>query len=733
MKSKKLFPCFVAAAISLASMLAPTKPAQAQLSSLLSAIPYAGPYISAGIGLATGAIRARDMLGAIPYAGEYIYTGIGVATGEISPLEAVTSIVGGSVGGVAGSVLGYVRSGIGTARYLGVIGSGYGLSYGETVQRQWYFRDDQGNEEAIDAKEWKLSYTDGEAKFVLVLADGREKEYPVEGLYHEEDLKYLCQYILKKLGEEIPQDETADSQNHGVEIQEMKTRLDAIAGQEDREKAATELKVFFAYLNDELCSVSIGMMKIVAGTEAGEQMTLTIRGERYTFRWCPAGSFTRTTFVETTDYETTRDRYGRTVRRQVRKMVPGAKQQVALSRGFWILDSEVTRQKYDRVVKMRVGSNLPYPQQPAAGITWNNADDFCKELQTITEKSFRLPTEAEWEYACLAGSPNEETDPAEISEVAWYAENSRSSETPDYNGHNNRYYRYNNRYGRRVGNTTVAHDVKGKKANAWGLYDMQGNVWEWCSDWYGEYGNTDTTDPQGPAAGQFRVARGGSYMSNAEECQPGYRYRQAPRYQTAFGLRVVLTPDAGETGDVASMNISDRNLITVNAANVNAPEAAPSPEAGQTDAPEVSDAAEGENTAGFTEVDETEENPVASENTSEGNADEAAEAGRTDASEVSDAAEDENTAGFTEVDETEENPAAPENTSEENTDETAESGQADDQNVNETEGEAETAPSENDESDAPSFTNPEDREEILGLIQESEENSEEAAGEDSDQ
>ncbi|MBO7725793.1 MAG: SUMF1/EgtB/PvdO family nonheme iron enzyme, partial [Thermoguttaceae bacterium] len=606
----------------------------------------------------------------------YVNHGVNIVTGREGVVEGVLGIVGVSVGGVAGNVLGQINSGIRTARNVGMIGSDFNsryLYYGEVKQRQWHVRDDQGNEVSVDAKEWKLSYTDGEAKFVLVLEDGKEQEYPIEGLYHEDDLKYLCEYIVNKLDKETPQNEIADSQNHGKEIQTIKARLDSIASKEDKAEAATELKVFFTYLNDELCSVSIATMPIIAGTEAGQEKTLTIRGERYTFRWCPAGSFTRTTVVETTDYETTKDRYRRTVRRPVKKSTL-VKQQVTLSRGFWLLDSEVTRQEFDRVVQMRVGGKLPNPQQPATGVTWNSADDFCKQLNTITKKTFRLPTEAEWEYACRAGSSNEETEPAKISEVAWYAENSRSSETPESNGYNNRYYRYNNRYGRRGASATVAHDVKEKKANAWGLYDMQGNVWEWCSDWYGEYSNADVTDPQGPATGQYRVARGGSYMSKAEECQPGYRnrqvsqstrsqYRQNTDYRVvSFGLRVVLVPDTEETDGNVSENLPNDPQPSVGiTADDNAPD--------ETSSAESENVAEDENTDGFTEEEEAEENQDLAEETSEENADEVVESDQ----DVSDAAEDENTDGFTE--EAEENQDVAEETSEENADEVVESDQ----------------------------------------------------------
>ena len=663
MKSKKLFSCFVASAVALASVLAPAKPAQAQWASFLGSIPYAGGYISTALDVASRRTTPLEAVGAhVPGVGGqvlgYVNHGINIATGRESVVEGVLGIVGGSVGGVAGSVLGHISSGIRTARNIGMIRSQY-LYYGERVERQWHVRDSQGHEVSVEAKEWKLSYTDGEAKFILVLMDGQEKEYPIEGLYHEDDLKYLCRYILNKLGEEIPQTETA---NRGSEIQKIKSRLDAIANKDNKEEARTELKVFFNYLNDELSSVSIGMMKIAAGTKAGEEMTLTIRGERYTFRWCPEGSFVRTAL--------TQNHYGRVERQN--------EQQVKLSRGFWLLDSEVTRQKYDRVVQMRVGSNLPNPQQPMTGITWTNASDFCKQLEKITEKKFRLPTEAEWEYACRAGSRNVIADPAEISKVAWFAETPWTS----YNGYNNGYYNtynvsYNRSYYSNSNNLTAAHDVKEKKANAWGLYDMQGNVWEWCSDWYGNYGDTDVTDPKGPVTGQYRVARGGSYMSSAEECQPGYRYQLSQNNRTgALGFRVVLVPDpAEETNDTVAESTPDNNVrLVADIADDNTPDTVSSVET--------------ENTRGFTVVSATEDLPAVPEGIFEGDADEVTD--QNDDQDVSieeeeEEEEEENTEGFTAIDESTEVPVVSEDAVEENTDEVTDPDQADDQDVNEKE------------------------------------------------
>jgi formylglycine-generating enzyme required for sulfatase activity len=130
---------------------------------------------------------------------------------------------------------------------------------------------------------------------------------------------------------------------------------------------------------------------------------------------------------------------------------------------------------------------------------------------------FDFPTEAQWEYACRAGSTaaycygdNEK----ELTQYAWYEDN--SNDRP--------------------------HPVGEKKPNAWGLYDMHGNVWEWCSDWYGEYPSEPDTDPVGPKEGANRVIRGGSWDNDAAFCRTAYRSNGSPTNRdTRSGVRLALS------------------------------------------------------------------------------------------------------------------------------------------------------------------------------------------------
>ena len=158
------------------------------------------------------------------------------------------------------------------------------------------------------------------------------------------------------------------------------------------------------------------------------------------------------------------------------------------------------------------GDNLPVEK-----VSWNDCQEFIKKLNALTGREFRLPTEAEWEYAARGGNKSKGykySGSNTIGYVAWYTNN--SSNKP--------------------------HEVKGKRANELGLYDMSGNVWEWCGDRYGSYSGSSQTDPAGPSSGSFRVLRGGFWYSNARYCRVSYRSNCHPDYHYNYlGLRLVST------------------------------------------------------------------------------------------------------------------------------------------------------------------------------------------------
>jgi sulfatase modifying factor 1 len=171
-------------------------------------------------------------------------------------------------------------------------------------------------------------------------------------------------------------------------------------------------------------------------------------------------------------------------------------------------------------------------QHPVIYVSWNDANEYCRWISEKSNSTFRLPTEAEWEYACRAGT----TSP-------FNAGDNLTTEQANYNG---KYPYKNNPKGKYIGRTT---SVGSYPPNRWGLYDMHGNVWEWCSDWYGEKYYEEcknqgiVENPLGPETGSNRVLRGGSWNSIAQYCRCANRNRSTPAYRNFnFGFRLVFVP-----------------------------------------------------------------------------------------------------------------------------------------------------------------------------------------------
>ena len=191
---------------------------------------------------------------------------------------------------------------------------------------------------------------------------------------------------------------------------------------------------------------------------------------------------------------------------------------------YYIGETEVTQELWEAVM----GSNpsrFKGSKKPVEMVSWNDCQKFIKKLNELTGKNFRLPTEAEWEYAARGGNKSKGykySGSNNIDDVAWYDENACDvgDSSPDYG----------------------THPVGAKTPNELGLYDMTGNVWEWCSDWYGGYSSSSQTNPTGPTSGSYRVERGGSWILDARNCRVAIRGRNTPddRYYS-LGLRLVCS------------------------------------------------------------------------------------------------------------------------------------------------------------------------------------------------
>ena len=235
------------------------------------------------------------------------------------------------------------------------------------------------------------------------------------------------------------------------------------------------------------------------GKKAGDCKFISVGDLKIAFRWCPDGMFMMGP--------------------------PESQHEVKLTKGFWIMETPVTVDMFMKFVasdtdydESKERNHLEWKPErgcehivfswgnpppdiiknrhcPVTYVKWDDAVAFCKWLIKETGLTMQLPTEAEWEYACRAGETKEPTL-EQLKEMAWIPFKGKKREI---------------------------HPVAEKKPNAWGIYDMIGNVWEWCRDWHKEYPCGSVTDPTGPEDGTSRVIRGGSWASEDTDCQPSRR------------------------------------------------------------------------------------------------------------------------------------------------------------------------------------------------------------------
>ena len=209
---------------------------------------------------------------------------------------------------------------------------------------------------------------------------------------------------------------------------------------------------------------------------------------------------------------------------------------VKITRPFEMGKHEITQSQWEAIM----GTNPSYfkgQTLPVENVSWEDVQSFITKLNELNDGyRYRLPTEAEWEYACRAGSKAKYE--SNLEAVAWYGDNSGLKQLNSEDLWNNNRQNYNKLL---IENGCQSHQVGSKRANAWGLYDMQGNVWEWCQDWYGDtyYQDSPVNDPTGPTSGTQRINRGGSWYSQTERCQTTIRGKDSPEtrlYNLGFRL-----------------------------------------------------------------------------------------------------------------------------------------------------------------------------------------------------
>jgi len=209
-----------------------------------------------------------------------------------------------------------------------------------------------------------------------------------------------------------------------------------------------------------------------------ERVIVLPGGVEMEMAWCPPGSF----WMGSPEHEKVRDS-------------DEIRHRVTLSEGFWMAKHPVTQRQWKSVM----GDNPSQARgndRPVECVSWEECREFCRKAG----HDLRLPTEAQWEYACRAGGEGPYAGTGDVNEMGWHRENAKGE----------------------------THPVGQKPSNAFGLYDMHGNVFEWCEDWCGTYPREPVTDPTGSSSGNERVVRGGSWMSVAAGCRSAKRVSQNP-------------------------------------------------------------------------------------------------------------------------------------------------------------------------------------------------------------
>lgn len=282
------------------------------------------------------------------------------------------------------------------------------------------------------------------------------------------------------------------------------------------------------------------------GELAGELCVIHIEGIYYRFRWCPPGTFTmgspeseqdedlrsfETAIVEIKESgkEVSEEKLALKLKRRQEQVARETQHQVTLTHGFWLLETEVTQAMWESIMEENPsvfrGSSLP-----VENVTWNDCQEFITRLNDLGVapggSCFSLPTEAQWEYACRAGTTTPYFWGSSLNGAEANCDGTRPYGTE--------------KKGECLKRTTP---VNSYAANPWGLFDMHGNVSEWCQDGGRSYPLGNVTNPRGPTRGLDRVVRGGSWGNSAPFCRSADRYfGNGERRRSYVGFRLALVP-----------------------------------------------------------------------------------------------------------------------------------------------------------------------------------------------
>ncbi|MGM9808082.1 MAG: formylglycine-generating enzyme family protein [Candidatus Onthomorpha sp.] len=312
----------------------------------------------------------------------------------------------------------------------------------------------------------------------------------------------------------------AQAQGYDDACQDMLRRIKKTYVERGEEDALRQLELLCGGCSESICKEARAWLREQKNKSRNNntynEQTFTVKGVEFKMIKVEGGTFSMGATSEQTNYENDE------------KPVHS----VTLS-DYYIGETEVTQELWQAVMGSNPSRFTGNNQRPVERVSWDDCQEFIKKLNQLTGKKFRLPTEAEWEYAARGGKHSrgyKYSGSNNADEVAWYWRNS-----------GDKYLSGEWNDDRIIGNNCKTHPVKTKKDNELGLYDMSGNVWEWCNDWWGCYQSNSQTNPTGPSEGEYRVLRGGGWFHYDGVVRVSYRGYGTPDFRrSSIGLRLAL-------------------------------------------------------------------------------------------------------------------------------------------------------------------------------------------------